>query len=739
MQQLVQPMIKNFTPRLYQETIFSTCTTKNTLVVLPTGMGKTAIALMLASHRLQNHPQSKIVFLAPTKPLCDQHMKTFLASLEIPTEKMAVFTGETPPDERTKQWENLQVIFSTPQGLENDLLGSRISLKNVSLLIFDEAHRAVGEYSYCWIAKRYQETASFPRILGLSASPGSEQEKITDVCTNLYIENTEIRTDDDPDVAPYIQPITMHWSKVELPPAFHDIKKQLEICITNKIKEVKTLGFTKNERYISRKDILALTFSLQKQMSAGQRSFEVLRALSLTAELMKAHHALELIETQGISALHHYFERIFAEAQAGKTKAVKNLSEDTNFKTASIKTRTLYEQKTEHPKLNKLQELVTEELAKDKYAKLIIFTQYRDTTIIINETLKKIQNCVPAIFVGQTKKGNTGLSQKKQIELIEQFRDGLYNVLIATSVAEEGLDIPCVDAVIFYEPVPSAIRHIQRRGRTGRQEKGKVIILVAKGTRDEAYSHSAKNKEKNMKQFLTTFKETTPTVQQPTLTKYTQEQGIKIFADFREKGSGVLKQLIQKGITLNLEMLNSADYILSSNVGVEYKTIPDFVDSIIDGRLLNQLKNLKNNFRKPLILLEGTQDIYSVRNIHPQAIKGMLATITVTYGIPILTTKDSQESAELLALIAKREQEETGKDFSYHSDKKPMTQNEQQEYLISCLPLVGPQIAKALLKQFGSIQAIINATEEDLKKIPGIGDKIAQGIITLNQAQYNIL
>src|SRR3989338_4789415 len=181
-------MLKGFIPRLYQETILATCALKNTLVVLPTGMGKTGIALLLAVQRLKQHPGSKIVILAPTKPLAEQHLTTFKQFLEVPESIFALFTGEIPPEERAFLLRTASIIFSTPQGLENDVLGEKINLKNVSLLVFDEAHRAVGDYSYVFLAKQYLRKADFPRVLALTASPGSDLEKIEEVCRNLQIE-----------------------------------------------------------------------------------------------------------------------------------------------------------------------------------------------------------------------------------------------------------------------------------------------------------------------------------------------------------------------------------------------------------------------------------------------------------------------------------------------------------------------------------------------------------------------
>ena len=220
-------MLKDFIPRLYQETILDTCIKKNTLVVLPTGMGKTAIALMLAIHRLKNFPNSKILFLSPTKPLVEQHLKTFKKFLDFPDEKLKVFTGQVNPEKRAELWHEAQIIFSTPQGLSNDIISGKIDISNVSLLIVDEAHRSTGDYDYCFIAKQYNKKANYAKILALTASPGDNLEKITEVCSNLFIEEVEIRTEEDPDVKPYVQEIDIKFVKVDLTvlDAFRILKK----------------------------------------------------------------------------------------------------------------------------------------------------------------------------------------------------------------------------------------------------------------------------------------------------------------------------------------------------------------------------------------------------------------------------------------------------------------------------------------------------------------------------------
>lgn len=733
-------MLKNFTPRLYQETILSTCVEKNCLVVLPTGMGKTAVAVLLAKQRLSNFPKSKILFLAPTKPLAKQHLNTFKTLLDLDDKKMVLFTGEVPPKARQELWKDAQIIFSTPQGLENDVISKKIDLKDVSLLVFDEAHRAVGDYAYVFIAKQYNKLADFPKVLALTASPGTDVEKITDVCRNLFIEEVEIRTDSDPDVVEYVQDMNIKWAKVDLPPVLVKIQGLLKNCLRSKISEMKKYGLGKAIVYNSKRELLALQRKLHAKMSSGDRDFSVMKCVSLLAEAMKVQHGLELLESQGISALHSYLQKIFSEARTTKVKATQNLVADVHFKSAFVLVQKLFDAGVEHPKLAKVKETLKSEFETYPKSKVILFTQYRDSASRILEEIKDIPGVFPVVFVGQAKKNGSGLSQKKQIEVLDQFRDGLFNVLIATSVAEEGLDIPKVDLVMFYEPLPSAIRTIQRRGRTGRQDKGRVVVFLAKNTRDEGYRWSSFHKEKRMHRVLKDLKSKLQlrTDAQPKLAKFCEDiQKIKIFADYREKGSGTMKELCDLNVDLKLEMLDSADYVLSSRVGVEIKNVKDFVDSIVDGRLLGQLKVLKEKFERPVVIIEGSEDMFSMRNVHPNAIRGMLATIAVSYGIPVIQTKDFKDTAHTLLAMARREQENGSKEFSMHSCKKPLTLKEQQEYLVSSLPFVGPSAAKELLKHMKTVKNIINADEKELKQANKVGDKIAKGIKDVVEKEYD--
>ena len=329
--------IKDFIPRIYQESIFNTCTKNNTLVVLPTGIGKTAIFLMMAAYRLNLYPKSKILLLGPTRPLIEQYSAVFEKHFDLEKSKMAIFTGFVSPEKRSELWKNAQIIFSTPQGLENDIMSNKIDISDVSLLGFDESHRATGDYSYNFVAKQYMKKALHPRILALTASPGSDNETISEVCKNLFIEKIEVRTVDDEDVVPYVQDVDIQKIYVELPDIFLDIKKYLDDCYKTKIHELKKLGTVSEHVTYSKKNLLGLQAAIHAKIAQGDRDFETLKSLSLLAELMKLHHAIELIGTQGIEPLKEYMDKLHLEAKSGKTKATVNLVKDLNFRSACIK------------------------------------------------------------------------------------------------------------------------------------------------------------------------------------------------------------------------------------------------------------------------------------------------------------------------------------------------------------------------------------------------------------------
>ncbi|MEM2089525.1 MAG: DEAD/DEAH box helicase [Candidatus Pacearchaeota archaeon] len=492
-------------PRAYQLAIFETAKKHNTLVILPTGLGKTLIALLLAQERLRLDPKSKILFLAPTRPLVEQHYHYFKRNMKDAEKyEMHLFTGKINAKKRAEIWQKAQIIFSTPQCIMNDLKNNLINLEQVSLLIEDEAHRCLKNYSYTFVAHKYLEQAKNPRVLGLTASPSHDASKIKEICKNLGIEAIEIRTRESPDVKQYLQKLTYMLVKVEFPQELKEIKDLLKKIYDKKVEELvkRKLLFTK----ATKTNLLELQTKLKNMITSGEKHFNVLKGASACAQAIKLQHALELLETQTVEALFLYLQELYNQAKQKKSKAVIQLVNARKFQDAYLLLSKLYEQKFEHPKLTKLKELLLEEMKNKPQIKTLIFSQYRDTVAKINDELVK-QGIKSKIFIGQANKRLNGLSQKEQQLILHEFKEGKINVLISTSIGEEGLDLPEVDLVVFYEPIPSAIRKIQRAGRTARLKPGKLIILMTKGTRDEAYHWAAFHKEKKMYAILKDMKE----------------------------------------------------------------------------------------------------------------------------------------------------------------------------------------------------------------------------------------
>ena len=745
MEYVCHPLIKEKTleRRSYQIAIAATALMHNTLVILPTGLGKTAIALLVIASRLHNK-DGKALVLAPTKPLVEQHAEFFRRTLKIPSDQIVALSGEIPPEKRVSMWKSAKVIVSTPQVIENDLIAGRINLEDVVHVTFDEAHRAVGNYSYVFIAKTYFKQAKDPLVLAITASPGSDIERIREVIENLGIEEIEIRTEFDPDVKPYIHEKKIEWVKVDMPKELEEVREAFKKCLKSRFKKLESLGVPVNPD-MTKKELLALQEALQSE-AVETRDSRLFEALSVLAEILKIQHGVELIETQGLDALKHYLKRLVVEAKSkGGSKASKSIIIDPVFRKAVLKALKC---EVDHPKLEKLKEIVQNQLKKNPNSRIIVFTNYRDTADVISKELQKIG--IKAVrFVGQASRADDkGMRQKEQIEVLEKFREGAINVLVATSVGEEGLDIPETDLVVFYEAVPSEIRAIQRKGRTGRAREGRIVVLVTKGTRDEAYYWISLRKERLMYERLYGLKEQLRRVvrisesldafvdEQKSLAEFVKPSSVVIYVDSREMKSEVVKKLFEMGIAVRVQNLVAGDYVLSDRVAVERKTVDDFIESIIDRdrSLFDQLLRLKKNYAKPILIIEGN-GLY--KRLSPNAIRGALATIAVDFGIPIIQTANAEETAEFLATIARREQEGKERSVSLHAGKTKMTLKEQQEYVVSAISDIGPVLARNLLEHFQTIERIATASEEELMKVPKIGKKIAKKIRTLMTTPYS--
>lgn len=760
--------------RGYQANLARIAGKQDTLVVLPTGMGKTVVALLTLADALRDGAQ-RILLLAPTRPLVDQHGAFFAAVLAEPwASRVKAVTGHVTPERRQATYGDLGLIVATPQVIQNDVLSGALDLATLDWVVFDEAHRSVGDYPYVFLGQELLKRNPKARRLGLTASPGHDIRKIDEVRASLGLAHVEIRTPADSDVASYVQEVGVEWETLPLPPTMARVSGKLTEAFADRVRQLKALNLLKSAgSRPNRRDLLEVQGRLQtliKQNADPDPSF--FTGLSLVAQAMKLQHAIEQVETQGAAAFVEYLESIRTEAGGPKpSKASKSIVDDARVNEAYHIARF---DDAENPKMGRTGVLVQDALEKDPSARVIVFTHYRSTCEQVVNALAKLPGVRPVLFVGQGKRGEqAGLTQKQQAETVDRFKRGEHNVLVATSVAEEGLDIPETDLVVFYEPIPSEIRSIQRRGRTGRKRAGRVVVLMTKGTQDEAAHWASRRKERQMVQELHTLRAQltgrpltepsrplpkgqatlggppphaapsslapTPSpplatplaaLRQPTPSLGTDTPlalgtGPRIIMDHREQPGGVARHLYALGVLVEAKQLEVGDFVLSDRVAVERKSAADFLDSLVDGRLFPQLKALQA-YPRPIVIVEG-EGLYGQRNLSAEAIAGALASITLDHGIPVLQTRDALETARFLVAIAKREQQRDGRKIALRPGK-PLADVDRQLFLLAGLPGVSDVLARRLLEQFGSVAAAFNAPVRELAAVEGVGPAKASEI-----------
>jgi len=755
--------------RDYQTNIAAAAMKESTLVVLPTGMGKTIVALLVIADTLLKK-KGKVLFMAPTKPLVQQHagfLKQHLLKFE-PT----MFTGENPPKQRKAIWTESRLVVSTPQVVENDLEEGRIELNQVDLIVFDEAHRAAGDYAYVSIGKRFSGLA-----LGMTASPGSEVSKIAEVCENLGITNVEIRSELDEDVVKYTQDVRTDYVAVNVQEGMSRVVYLLKQIFDEQLTKLRGWGFLDPKKPATTRDLLEAGNIIRARLNSGRKSFSLFKAASTQGLAMKINHAVELAETQGKGALENYFDKLAKEGgEKGGSKASRDLVKDARFQQART---LLYGMELDHPKLEKLVPILRQQFLAKPDSRIIVFTHYRDTCDIVTQMFEKIEGFRPVRFVGQATKGeDIGLNQKEQKEIIEKFQDGSYNILVSTSIAEEGLDIPATDLVVFYEPVPSEIRTIQRRGRTGRRRAGRVIVLVTRDTKDEAYFWSSRKKEMQMRRELDSLKRKLrarkglpeePSTAQRSLTrveltdmmtvgpetpreelsrKVSEKKGQKSLGLFRKDlgqegpvlvvsprigSAGLQTSLAELGYSTDVRDLENADVIVSNRVAVAVRTVDQFIDGISDGSILASLAKMKHEYLHPILIVQGAPE-GDGGQAGNAAVYDALSAILSEFHMPVLSTNSANETASAIRSLEKQEMAKHAKDG--RTMQTTLDVPSRQMFLVQGLPNVSATLAQRLLEKFGSVKGIADANVEELMQVDGIGKVIAEGIHTVLRKRF---
>ncbi|XP_073052699.1 DEAD-box ATP-dependent RNA helicase FANCM isoform X1 [Primulina eburnea] len=478
----------NISRRDYQFAITQTALFSNTLVVLPTGLGKTFIAAVVMFNYFRWFPEGKIVFAAPTRPLVIQQIEACHKIVGIPQEWTIDMTGQTSPATRANLWRDKRVFFVTPQVLEKDIQSGSCLVKHLVCLVIDEAHRATGNYSYSVAVRELMDVPVQLRILALTATPGSKQQAIQCVIDSLQISTLEYRSESDHDVLPYV-----HERKIEV----------IEVAMGDEAVEISNLLLEVVRPFAARLCALGVLQKIDIQMLSP---FNLLNSRDKFRQeppvdlphmkygeiegyfgvLITLYHVRKLLTSHGIRPA---FEVLEEKLKQGSFARFMSRNE------VLLKAKLLMQKTVSNgapsPKLAKMLDVLTDHFkVKDpQSSRVIIFSNFRGSVRDIMSALENIGEFVKAMeFIGQSS-GKTlkGQPQKVQQAVLKKFRTGGYNVLVATSIGEEGLDIMEVDLVVCFDANVSPLRMIQRMGRTGRKHEGHLLVLACEGSELKGY------------------------------------------------------------------------------------------------------------------------------------------------------------------------------------------------------------------------------------------------------------
>uniref|UniRef100_A0A2K5X791 FA complementation group M n=1 Tax=Macaca fascicularis TaxID=9541 RepID=A0A2K5X791_MACFA len=456
----------------------------NTLVCLPTGLGKTFIAAVVMYNFYRWFPSGKVVFMAPTKPLVTQQIEACYQVMGIPQSHMAEMTGSTQAFTRKEIWCSKRVLFLTPQVMVNDLSRGACPAAEIKCLVIDEAHKALGNYAYCQVVRELVKYTNHFRILALSATPGSDIKAVQQVITNLLIGQIELRSEDSPDILAYSYERKIEKLIVPLGEELAAIQKTYIQGIQQ--------GVIEGEFAICIS--LYHGYELLQQMGMRSLYFFLCGIMDGTKGMTRSKN--ELGRNEDFMKLYNHLECMFAHTRSTSADSVSAIQQGDKNK------KFVYS----HPKLKKLEEVViehfkswnaenTSEKKRDE-TRVMIFSSFRDSVQEIAEMLSQHQPIIRVMtFVGHASgKSTKGFTQKEQLEVVKQFRDGGYNTLVSTCVGEEGLDIGEVDLIICFDSQKSPIRLVQRMGRTGRKRQGRIVVILSEGREERIYNQSQSNK-----------------------------------------------------------------------------------------------------------------------------------------------------------------------------------------------------------------------------------------------------
>lgn len=720
---------------------------ENYLIVLPTGTGKTTIILLYVADLLLNKPEARILFIAPTKPLVKQHYEYFLENLQIERYKVTFFTGEMAPESRKLYW-NRNIIFSTPQVVVNDILREYLDPRNIDVLVVDEAHHAVGNHPYVQLCSFFTNST---QIIGLTASPG-DVEKTKEIMKNLRIVRCIILTRGDQELRKYLPSLNFKVVKTDVDNIFLHIislvRDAIRVRINNFNKRIEEIfsNQSSGKSILSKLSLSDITFSklielrekILNAFTEGLIPSNVKKELLLIIyQLTLLDRLLKYIESYDWSPFIRYYEEIMQRVIYKRRRAEKEIVMDRYLYEAYVLAKKKEEIGDLYPKVKTLVEIVDR-----AEGKVIIFVSLRSVAKLIYEHLLN-KGISARLLVGQQ---DREMTQQKQLSVLDDFKKKDIKVLVTTQVGEEGLDISECNTVIFYDNPVSAIRRIQRIGRTGRTIPGNVYFLVNPKTRDEGYLWAGLKKERiviNEMKKLSSLSEFDLSLESFLSHKDLVEKNVRdsktgvmptVIVDFRESSSPVVRELRSLGVNLQLKDLEIGDYIVGKFV-IERKTFEDLASSLLDGRLFEQLKEVVSSGLNSILVLEGDERSFT-RRLSKEVLDGTLISVVADFRIPILISDSPRSTARYIYRLAVREYKKGTKIVPLRHERKPSSISEIQKYIVAGLPDIDATLADRLLRRFKTVEKVFTAALDELASVKGIGPKIAEKIRKILTTEY---
>ena len=467
----IYPVVAAYPKRQYQYDITCAAIQQNTLVSLPTGLGKTLIAAVVLYNFYRWYPTGKVLFLAPTLPLVDQQVQACYEIMGIPASDTALLTGKVPAVQRTTIWKERRVFFCTPQTVQRDLEANRCDALQVVCVVLDEAHKSTGEYAYCKVISHLEKAGAKFRVVGLSATPGTSIKAVQNVINVLRINCVEARSDNDPDVKQYIHDRQTDVVVVKGMDATKDVENKLNEIIGPLLdilrkRNVILPQFT-DHKAISSYTLLKCQAFITSQPQ-NQRDNAAIGYLSAGICFLQIRTDLH---KHGIGTVRSKLQKLqndrprgpLATIVKGDTfQALWNEVDNVSCNPNAVDNNLEAKYKN-NPKLKKLCEILVDHFEKSKAAstssRVIVFSQFRTSVSEIVDVLNESKPLIRARhFIGQGKSGGgtgtkatkqktggeqqqqlmDGMKQDEQKNVIARFKDGVYNTLVCTSIGEEG-------------------------------------------------------------------------------------------------------------------------------------------------------------------------------------------------------------------------------------------------------------------------------------------------------------